>query len=50
MISDIGCGDEKLLEMTGRSILRVALNGEEWEKWVPEEARALVKSHISQLK
>lgn len=50
MISDIGCGDEKLLEMTGRSILRAALNGEEWEKWVPEEARALVKSHISQLK
>ncbi|MDB4713333.1 TonB-dependent receptor [bacterium] len=50
MISDIRCGDEKLLEMTGRSILRVALNGEEWEKWVPEEARALVKSHISQLK
>ncbi len=50
MISDIGCGDEKLLKMTGRTILRAALNGEEWEKWVPEEARSLVKSHISQLK
>lgn len=50
MISDIGCGDEKLLKMTGRTILRAALNGEEWEKWVPEEACSLVKSHISQLK
>ena len=50
MISDIGCGDDKLLEMTGRSLLRAAANGEGWEEWVPEEARALVKSHISQLK
>lgn len=43
MISDIGCGNEDLLEMTGRRILEVARDGGDWEKWVPEEARTLVK-------
>lgn len=49
MISDIGCGDERLLEMTGRGVLRAAANGDEWEVWVPEEARALVRSHLNQI-
>lgn len=44
MISDIGCGDEKFLEMTGRRILHAAVQGDEWEEWVPEEARQLVRS------
>jgi len=47
MISDIGCGDERLLEMTGRGILNAAASGGDWEEWVPAEARALVRSHIS---
>jgi hypothetical protein len=44
MITDIGCGDEKLLERTGREILKSAEKGGCWEKWVPEEARMLVRS------
>lgn len=45
MISDIGCGDESLLKKTGREILASAENDDDWEDWVPEEARALVRSH-----
>ncbi len=45
MITDIGCGDEKLLERTGREILKSAADGGEWEEWVPEEALALVRCH-----
>ncbi|MDB4388073.1 MAG: TonB-dependent receptor [Akkermansiaceae bacterium] len=44
-ISGIDCSDPKLLEMTGRDILRAARDGGDWEEWVPEEARPLVKSH-----
>ncbi len=46
MISDIGCGNEELLEMTGREVLRAAREGREWEKWVPEEARGLVRGAL----
>jgi hypothetical protein len=49
MIRDIGCGDVKLLERTGRSLLRAAANGEDWEEWVPKEARPLVKCHLRHL-
>ena len=49
MITDIGCGDVKLLERTGRSLLRAAANGEDWEEWVPKEARDLVKCHLRNL-
>ncbi len=49
MISDIGCGDEQLLEMTGREILNAAASHGDWEEWVPEEARALVRSHINHI-
>lgn len=45
MISDIGCGDEKLLRKTGREILASAISDEDWEEWVPEAARTLVRSH-----
>ncbi len=45
MITDIGCGDEDLLKKTGREILALAESGNDWEEWVPEEARALVRSH-----
>ena len=45
MISDIGCGDEKLLLKTGREILASAISDEDWEEWVPEAARTLVRSH-----
>ena len=50
MISDIGCGDEKLLEKTGREILTLAEECGEWEEWVPEEARALVHSYCEHCK
>ncbi|YCM44358.1 TonB-dependent receptor [Verrucomicrobiaceae bacterium 227] len=47
MIKDIGCGDSQLLEMTGRDIFAAAAAaaGEEWEQWVPEEARFLVRNN-----
>lgn len=45
MITDIGCGDDRLLEMTGREILKMANDGGQWVDWVPEEALALVRSH-----
>ncbi|MDG1672037.1 MAG: TonB-dependent receptor [Akkermansiaceae bacterium] len=45
MIQSIACGNEELLEMTGRQIMANASDGKEWKKWVPEEARALVESH-----
>lgn len=45
MISDIGCGDENLLQKTGREILALAAECGDWEEWVPEEGRALVLSH-----
>ena len=48
MIRDIGCGDEKLLEMTGRRILETAREGGDWEGWVPEEARRLVTNQLTQ--
>ncbi|MGD1977766.1 MAG: TonB-dependent receptor [Akkermansiaceae bacterium] len=46
MISDIGCGDERLLEMTGRRILAAAKEGSNWEEWVPAEARDLVRNAL----
>ena len=45
MIRSIACGNEELLEMTGRQIMANASDSKEWKKWVPEEARALVESH-----
>ena len=45
-ISGIPCGDPKLLQKTGRDILKAARDGEDWEDWVPEEARPLVKNHV----
>ena len=45
LISDIGCGDEKLLQKTGREILALAKESGDWEEWVPEEARDLVRSY-----
>ena len=46
MISDIGCGDADLLEMTGRRILEAARAGEPWEGRVPKEAEALVRNFL----
>ena len=46
MISGIGCGDERLLTMTGRRIMETAAAGGDWEEWVPEEARPLVRHRI----
>lgn len=45
MIRDIGCGDERLLEMTGREIMASAKSDGDWQDWVPEEARSLVQNH-----
>lgn len=45
LIKGIDCGDEKLLEKTGREILEDARTGREWEYRVPKEARGLVRSH-----
>lgn len=45
LIRSLDCGDERLLERTGREILRDVENGEEWKQWVPKEARALALSH-----
>jgi hypothetical protein len=45
MIRSIECGDEKLLEMTGRQIMAAAASGKDWKNWVPKEAQALVESH-----
>ena len=45
MIRSISCGNEELLEMTGRQIMAAAASGGDWEKWVPEEAQSLVKAH-----
>jgi len=46
MIKDIGCGDAHLLEMTGRDIMAAARNGQEWEHWVPEQARFLIRNNL----
>jgi len=43
-IAGIPCGDLKLLEMTGRDILKAAGEGKDWKDWVPEEARPLVET------
>lgn len=45
MISGVECGEDHLLDMTGRQILEAASRGEEWKAWVPEEAQALVRNH-----
>lgn len=45
MIRGIECGNEALLEKTGREILKAARDGDVWEEWVPEEAQALVRNH-----
>jgi len=45
MIKDLGCGDENLLQKTGREILVSAAKCDDWKEWVPEEARFLVKNH-----
>ncbi len=45
LISDTGCGEDYLLEKTGRDIMKAARKGGKWEDWVPEEARDLVRSH-----
>ena len=45
MISGVDCGEDHLLDMTGRQILEAARLGEEWKAWVPEEAQALVRNH-----
>ncbi len=50
MICDIGCGDERLLEKTGREILSLAEECGDWEDWVPEEARSLVQSYCDHCK
>lgn len=42
LIRGVTCGDQELLERTGREILKAAAEGEDWERWVPEEARELV--------
>jgi hypothetical protein len=49
MISGIACGDPRLLEMTGRRIMERAAAGGDWEEWVPEEARALVRHQIKSI-
>jgi hypothetical protein len=46
MITDIGCGDDRLLKMTGRKIMELAREGGAWEEWVPEEGRELVRSEL----
>jgi len=45
MITDVGCGDEKLLKKTGREILALAADCDDWKEWVPEAARFLVQNH-----
>lgn len=45
MIRGVDCGDEQLLEMTGREILKAAREGSSWKEWVPEEAQTLVQNH-----
>lgn len=46
MITNIGCGDDCLLDMTGRRIMTEARKGGSWEEWVPEEGRELVRSEL----
>jgi len=45
MIKDIGCGNLRLLEKTGREIMTEARRDGDWEEWVPVEARDLVRNH-----
>ena len=46
MIINIGCGDQSLLEKTGREIMAMARSREDWEPWVPPEARELVRNQL----
>lgn len=43
MIKSLESGDPELLKMTGREILRTAGKGGNFDKWVPEEARFLLR-------
>jgi len=45
LIRGIDCGEEELLQKTGREILRGFRKGGDWEQWVPVEARDLVRRH-----
>ena len=45
MITDVPCGDERLLHLTGREIFKAFQDGTDWKEWVPEEARQLVERH-----
>jgi len=45
MIRSIECGDQELLELTGRQIMAMASEGGDWKKWVPEQVQNLVESH-----
>ncbi len=45
LIRGLEVGDEELLKKTGREILRGYRKSGDWERWVPEPARDLVRRH-----
>lgn len=47
-IHAIGVGDPTLLSMTGRKTLKlIESGGDDWEKWIPEEAHEMVRRQMN---